>query len=69
MEGSRGQQVQAVHTVVAFVKDNGNVLAGLNQITIVGGQLLGDGQELNAVVDVAGIDRMEQRDVKVGTHD
>ena len=34
----------------------------------MGGQIFGDGTELDAVVDIAGVDAVKQWDVKIGAH-
>ena len=52
--------------IVALVKDQGNVIAGLGQLPVMGREFLGDGAELGAVVDIAGVDLVEQGDVKIG---
>ena len=47
-------------------KTSRDVLAGLGQFPVVGGQFLGDRAELDTVGHVAGVDPMQQRDVEVG---
>ena len=52
--------------IVALVKDEGDVLAPLGQLAITLRQFLGDGLKDGAVVDIAGVDLVEQRHMKVG---
>jgi hypothetical protein len=42
------------------------VIAGFGQLPVMGGEFLGDGLELRAVVDIASVNLVEQRDVKIG---
>src|SRR5437899_1708091 len=67
MKGRVGQGL-GFGAVVAFVEDQSNVITGLDQIPVVGGQVFGDGTKLDAVVDIAGVDAVKQRDVKIGAH-
>src|ERR1035438_2936082 len=57
VKGCLGQGVERFGAVV-----------GLDQMPVVGGQVFGDGTELDAVVEVAGIDAVKQWDVKIGAH-
>src|SRR5712692_501247 len=68
MKGRVGQGLECFGAVVAFVEDQGDVITGLDQIPVVGGQVFGDGTKLDAVVDIAGVDAVKQRDVKIGAH-
>src|ERR1022692_1922359 len=68
VKGCLGQGVERFGAVVAFVEDQRDVITGLDQMPVVGGQVFGDGTELDAVVDVAGIDAVKQWDVKIGAH-
>ena len=68
VKGCLGQGLERFSTVVAFVEDQRDVITGLDQIAVVGGQVFGDGTKLDAVVNIAGIDAVEQRDVKIGAH-
>src|SRR4029077_13066403 len=68
MKGGLIQGLERFGAIVAFVEDQGDVITRLDQVAVVGGQVLGDGTELNAVVDIAGIDAVKQRDVKIGAH-
>jgi hypothetical protein len=42
------------------------VIAGFGQLAVMGREFLGDGLELGAVVDIAGVNLVEQRDVEIG---
>ena len=66
MKGGTLPHVEASLTVVPLVEDHRNVLAGLGQLSVLGGEFLGDGAELGAVVDIAGVDLMKQGDVEIG---
>ena len=68
VKGCLGQGVERFGAVVAFVEDQRDVITGLDQMPVVGGQVFGDGTELDAVVEVAGIDAVKQWDVKIGAH-
>src|SRR5260221_5543367 len=68
MKGRVGQGLERFGAVVAFVEDQRDVITGLDQIPVVGGQVFGDGTKLDAVVDIAGVDAVKQRDVKIGAH-
>lgn len=68
MKRSLGQGLERFGAVVPLVEDQRDVITGLGQIAVVGGQVLGDRTELDAVVDVAGIDAVKQWDVKIGAH-
>src|SRR5712692_9470338 len=68
MKGGLGQGLERFGAVVAFVEDQRDVITGLDQIPVVGGQVFGDGTELDAVVDIAGVDAVKQWDVKIGAH-
>jgi hypothetical protein len=57
---------QAVLAVVPLVEDDGDVIAGLGQLPVVGREFFDDRAELGAVVDVAGVDLMKQGDVEIG---
>ena len=60
------QGVKCLFTVVALVENQGNVIAGFGELAVMGGELFGDGAELGAVIDIAGIDLMKQRNVELG---
>jgi len=66
VERRGGQRVEGPHAIVALVEDQRDVLAGLGQIPVAGGQFLGQRAELAAVGDVAGVDPVQQRDVEIG---
>ena len=66
MKRSVLQRLEGLLAVVAFVKHQGDVIAGFGQLPVMGRELLGDGVELGAVVDIAGVDLVEQRDVEIG---
>ncbi len=66
MKGGTLPHVETFLTVVPLVEDHGNVLAGLGQLSVLGGEFLGNGAELGAVVDIAGVDLMKQGDVEIG---
>src|SRR5664280_691170 len=66
MKGTVLQRRKGLLAIVALVKDQGNVIAGLGQLPVMGREFLGDGAELGAVVDIAGVDLVEQGDVKIG---
>src|SRR5271156_81851 len=66
MKGSVLQRRKGLLAIVALVKDQGNVIAGLGQLPVMGREFPGDGLELGAVVDIAGVDFVEQGDVEVG---
>src|SRR5260370_40721557 len=68
MKGGLGQGLERFGVVVAFVENQGDVITGLGQIPVVGGQVFGDGTKLAAVVAIAGVDAVKQRDVKIGAH-
>src|SRR5258708_8891727 len=68
MKGRVGQGLECFGAVVAFVEDQGDVITGLDQIPVVGGQVFGDGTKLDAVVDIAGVDAVKHRDVKISAH-
>src|SRR6266540_3440511 len=61
-----GQSFQRRFGIVALVKNEGDVLTPLGQLAITLRQFLGDGLKDGAVVDVAGINLVEQRHMKVG---
>ena len=54
--------------IVAFVENQGDMLALLGQLTVTLSQFLGDRLEDGAVIDIARIDLVEQRDMKIGAH-
>ena len=60
------QRLEAFLAVVPLVEDHGDVIAGLGQLPVLGGELLGDGGELGAVVDIAGVNLMKQWDMEIG---
>src|ERR1039458_9210907 len=66
MKGSVLQRLKGFLAIVALVKDQGDVIAGVGQLPVMGREFLGDGAELGAVVDIAGVDLVEQRDVEIG---
>ena len=66
MKGSVLQRRKGLLAIVALVEDQGNVIAGLGQLPVMGGEFLGDRAEFGAVVDIAGVDLVEQGDVKIG---
>src|SRR5664279_6423334 len=66
MKGSVLQRCKGLLAIVALVKDEGDVIAGLGQLPVMGREFLGDGAELGAVVDIAGVDFVEQGNVKIG---
>jgi len=68
MKRCLGQGLERFGAVVTFVEDQRDVITGLDQIPVVGGQVFGDGTELDAVVDIAGVDAVKQWDVKIGAH-
>src|SRR5260370_15973712 len=68
MKGCLGQSLERFGAVVAFVEDQRDVITGLGQIPVVGGQVFGDGTKLDTVVDIAGVNAVKQRDVKIGAH-
>jgi len=68
MKGCLGQGLERCGAVVSCVEDQRDVITGPDQIPVVGGQLCGDGTELDAVVDMAGVDAVKQWDVKIGAH-
>ena len=61
LQGRKG-----LFTVVAFVEHQGNVIAGFGELAVMGGDLFGDGAELGAVVDIADVDLMKQRNMELG---
>src|SRR2546422_1764098 len=68
MKGGLGQGLERFGAVVPLVEDQSDVITGLGQIAVVGSQVFGDRTELDAVVDVAGVDAVKQRDMKIGAH-
>lgn len=66
MKGSVLQGLEGFLAVVALVKDQGEVIAGVGQLPVMSGEFFGDGAELGAVVHIAGVDLMEQRDMEIG---
>src|ERR1035441_3222138 len=66
MKGSVLQRRKGLLAVVALVKDQSDVIAGFGQLPVRAKKFLGDGAELGAVVDVAGVNLVEQGDVKIG---
>jgi hypothetical protein len=66
MKRSVLQRREGLLAIVALVKDQRDVLAGLGQLPVMGREFFGDGAELGAVVDIAGVDLVEQGDVKIG---
>jgi hypothetical protein len=51
VKGGTLPRVEAFLAVVPLVEDHGDVLTGLGQLSVLGGEFLGDGAELGAVVD------------------
>src|ERR1700682_1381850 len=68
MKGGLAQGLKSFGAIVPLIEDQGDVIAGLRQIAVMGSQVLGDGTELDAVMDIAGIDAVKQRDMKIGAH-
>src|ERR1039458_3343415 len=66
MKGRVLQRRKGLLAVVALVKDQSDVIAGFGQLPVMAREFLGDGAELGAVVDVAGVNLVEQGDVKIG---
>jgi hypothetical protein len=66
MERRPGQSLESLGAVVAFIEDESDVLARLSQIAVAMGQLFGDGTEFDTIVDITGVDGVEQRHVKIG---
>ena len=66
MEGSVLQSLKGVLAVVALIKDESYVIAVVRQLPVMGGEFPGDGAELGAVIDIARVDLVEQRDVEIG---
>ena len=44
------------------------MIAGFGQLPVMGGEFLGDGAELGAVVDIAGVNLVEQGDVEISAN-
>src|SRR5208283_144978 len=59
-------RLEAFQTVVPLVEDHSDVLAGLGQLPVLRGEFRGDGLELGAVVDIAGVNLMKQGNVEIG---
>src|SRR5260370_5992256 len=68
MKGCPGQGLERFGAVVALVENQRDVITGLDQIPVVGGQIFGNGTELDAVMDIAGVDAVKQWDVKISAH-
>ena len=66
VKGGVLQRLKGLLAVVALVEDQGDVIAGLGQLPVMGGEFLGDGAELGAVVDIAGVNLVKQGDVEIG---
>jgi hypothetical protein len=66
MKGSVLQRLKGLLAIVALVKDQGDVIAGFGQLPVMGREFFGDGAELGAVVDIAGVNLVEQGDVEIG---
>src|ERR1017187_6565006 len=66
MKGSVLQRRKGLLAVVALVKDQSDVIAGFGQLPVMAREFLGEGAELGAVVDVAGVNLVEQGGVKIG---
>jgi hypothetical protein len=66
MKGSVLQRFKGLLTIVALVKDQGDVIAGFGRLPVMGREFLGYGAELGGVVDIAGVNLVEQRDVEIG---
>src|SRR5260370_42409890 len=66
VEGRVGQSVAGFLAVVSLVKDQGDVIAGLGQIAVRGGQFLGDSAELDTIGDIASVDVVKQGNVETG---
>ena len=60
------QGLKGFLAIVALVEDQSDVIAGFGQLPVMGGEFPGDGAELGAVVDIAGVNLVEQRDVEIG---
>ena len=59
VEWGGGERLESFLTIVAFIKYHGDVVATLGQMAVVASQLLGDGTELGAVGDVAGVNLVQ----------
>ncbi|HEU4684021.1 MAG TPA: hypothetical protein VFS39_05925 [Nitrospira sp.] len=57
--------MESLSAVVSFIKDQRDVITGLRQIAVMSGQILGDGTELDAVMDITGVDAVEQGDAEL----
>src|ERR1022692_2860442 len=66
MKRSVLQRHKSLLAIVALVKDQGDVIAGFGQLPVMGREFLGDGAELGAVIDIAGVNLVEQRNVEIG---
>src|ERR1022692_2659796 len=66
MKRSVLQRIKGLLAIVALVKDQGDVIAGFGQLPVMSREFLSDGAALVAVVDIAGVNLVEQGDVEIG---
>ena len=60
------QGLKGLVGVVSLIEDQGDVLAALRQLTVTLAQFLTNGLELGSIVEVACIDLVKERDMKIG---
>ena len=68
MKRCLAQRLKGLGGVVALVEDERDVLAALGQLTVAFGQLLRNALKGRGIGEVAGVNQMKQRHMKIGAH-